>query len=145
MANVEKLQQLLGKYQDQLKTLKELFMADGKIDDKEQATLTQIEELISSIGASIGSAVEGASAAAATPASVSSISGSVGKGGDNKLEDVKLVQELLNKKGQNLTVDGDCGRNTIAAIEAFQQSEFGWKDGRIDPGGKSWGALSGGS
>lgn len=145
MANVEKLQQLLGKYQDQLKTLKELFMADGKIDDKEQATLTQIEELISSIGASIGSAVEGASAAAATTASVSSISGSVGKGGDNKLEDVKLVQELLNKKGQSLTVDGDCGRNTIAAIEAFQQSEFGWKDGRVDPGGKSWGALSGGA
>lgn len=143
MANVEKLQQLLGKYQDQLNTLKELFMADGKIDDKEQATLTQIEELINSIGASIGSAVEGASAAAAT--TTSSISGAVGKGGDNKLEDVKLVQELLNKKGQNLTVDGDCGGKTIAAIEAFQQAEFGWKDGRIDPGGKSWGALSGGT
>lgn len=143
MANVEKLQQLLGKYQDQLNTLKELFMADGKIDDKEQATLTQIEELINSIGASIGSAVEGASAAAAT--TTSSISGTVGKGGDNKLEDVKLVQELLNKKGQNLTVDGDCGGKTIAAIEAFQQAEFGWKDGRIDPGGKSWGALSGGT
>ncbi|WCL81809.1 N-acetylmuramidase family protein [Saprospira sp. CCB-QB6] len=141
MANVEKLQQLLGKYQEQLKTLKDLFMADGKIDANEQATLNQIEELISSIGASIGSAVDGATAAAA---SSRSISASVGKGGTNKLEDVKVVQELLNQKGQNLTVDGLCGKGTIGAIEAFQQAEFGWKDGRIDPGGKSWSALSGG-
>lgn len=141
MANVEKLQQLLGKYQEQLKTLKDLFMADGQIDASEQATLNQIEELISSIGASIGSAVEGATAAAA---SSRSISASVGKGGTNKLEDVKVVQELLNQKGHNLTVDGLCGRGTIGAIEAFQQSAFGWKDGRIDPGGKSWGTLTAG-
>jgi peptidoglycan hydrolase-like protein with peptidoglycan-binding domain len=44
-----------------------------------------------------------------------------------------------------LTVDGDCGKKTIAAIEAFQQKTFGWKDGLISAGGKTWKALNGGT
>ncbi len=75
-----------------------------------------------------------------------SISDSVGKGGANKEKDVTRVQELLNTKNNAaLTVDGDCGKKTIAAIEAFQQKTFGWKDGLISAGGKTWTALNGGA
>jgi len=74
------------------------------------------------------------------------ISGSVGKGGKNKAADVETVQRLLNHNGASpaLDPDGDCGKLTIGAIEAFQKSKLGWKDGRVDPGGKTWAALTGG-
>jgi uncharacterized protein (TIGR02594 family) len=68
---------------------------------------------------------------------------SVGKGGTNDVEDVKVVQTLLNEHGASLTVDGDCGAKTIAAIEKFQKDVFGWSDGRVDPDGKTWGAMAG--
>lgn len=72
-----------------------------------------------------------------------SISASVGKGGVNKKADVKVVQKLLNDKNNaGLTVDGLIGPATIGAIKNFQQNTFGWADGRIDVGGKSWSALS---
>lgn len=77
------------------------------------------------------------------------ISGSVGKGGKNKPEDTKIVQELLNgfaKKGgfKRLDVDGLIGPKTIAAIKAFQQNVVEMKrgDGRVDPGGQTLGALA---
>jgi peptidoglycan hydrolase-like protein with peptidoglycan-binding domain len=72
----------------------------------------------------------------------STLSGSVGKAGKNKKADVLLFQELLNKKGTSLVVDGDCGNKTIAAITAFQHITFGWDDGTIDPGGKTWEKLT---
>ena len=75
--------------------------------------------------------------------SSASISASVGKGGKNKEEDVETVQRLLNRSGAGLEVDGDCGSRTIRAIENFQQSRLGWKDGRVDPGGKTFAALTG--
>lgn len=74
---------------------------------------------------------------------VVALSGSVGKGGQNIYDDVKLAQSMLNKSGANLAIDGDCGPLTIAAIEAYQMAQFGWKDGRIDVGGKTWKALEG--
>lgn len=74
-----------------------------------------------------------------------SISASVGKGGKNNEADVRLVQELLNKVGGKLTVDGKYGGNTLTAIKSFQGSIFnGWSDGLIDPNGKTWKALSSG-
>lgn len=78
--------------------------------------------------------------------STAKISGSVGKGGKNKSADVETVQLLLNQNGANpeLEPDGDCGKLTIGAIEKFQKSKLGWKDGRVDPGGKTWAALTGG-
>ncbi len=69
------------------------------------------------------------------------ISGSVGKGGVNQYDDVKLVQTLLNKSGANLAVDGDVGPLTIAAISAYQMGQFGWSDGRVDVSGKTWQSL----
>ncbi|MCP4438790.1 MAG: peptidoglycan-binding protein [Aureispira sp.] len=70
------------------------------------------------------------------------LSGSVGRSGKNLPEDVKLVQEVLNKKGAKLTEDGLSGPATRKAIADFQLS-IGFKkaDSRVDPGGMTWKAL----
>jgi hypothetical protein len=67
------------------------------------------------------------------------LSGSVGQGGQNLPNDVRLVQQLLNRVGAKLVDDGAIGPKTIAAIHAYQKALFqGWSDGRIDPGGSTW-------
>ena len=75
----------------------------------------------------------------------SAISASVGKNAVNKSEDVLVIQNLLNKKGATLKVDGDCGPKTIAAIEKFQKDvlKFSVPDGKVDVGGKTWERLMG--
>lgn len=78
-----------------------------------------------------------------TEASSNNISGSVGKGGTNNPEDVKKVQNLLNKNGCNLAIDGVIGSATIEAITKFQISKLGFSDGIIEPGKNSWRVLSG--
>ncbi|WP_171982481.1 peptidoglycan-binding domain-containing protein [Sphingomonas sp. LM7] len=77
------------------------------------------------------------------------IGAAVGKGGVNDLADVIVVQHLLNDwladTGQTvLPTTGNCGPLTIAAIEGFQVRVLGATkpDGRIDPGGRTWNALS---
>lgn len=77
------------------------------------------------------------------------ISGSVGQGGKNfPKQDVMTVQYLLNcvptSKGgpsPELVVDGIIGPKTLAAIKKFQTAQFGWADGKVDPGGKTLSAL----
>jgi hypothetical protein len=65
-----------------------------------------------------------------------SIAGSVGRGGKNNPGDVQAIQKALNAKMKtSLAVDGKCGPQVIAAIEAFQKALGQMKpDGRIDPG-----------
>jgi peptidoglycan hydrolase-like protein with peptidoglycan-binding domain len=76
------------------------------------------------------------------------ISASVGRGGVNQIEDVRTIQDLLNKSScapdPALGVDGKMGPRTIAAIEVFQKQVVHLKhpDGRIDPGGKTLLALA---
>lgn len=77
-----------------------------------------------------------------------SISGSVGKGGKNRPEDVIVVQYLLNcvpsKQGgpaQELILDGLSGPKTCAAIQRFQSAALGFADSRVDPGGQTFTAL----
>jgi peptidoglycan hydrolase-like protein with peptidoglycan-binding domain len=76
------------------------------------------------------------------------IQASVGRGGVNRPEDVRMVQELLNKHTrppmQLLEVDGMAGPKTIAAIEAFQRHNLSMihPDGRVDPDGRTLIALS---
>jgi peptidoglycan hydrolase-like protein with peptidoglycan-binding domain len=76
------------------------------------------------------------------------ISSSVGKGGKNKPEDVKQVQELLNQHRSaggyaTLKVDGQMGKKTLAAIEAFQKKVLaGSVDGRINPGRETLAGLT---
>jgi len=71
-----------------------------------------------------------------------SISASVGSGGSNRLEDVRVIQNLLNANAGHmqpfvkLDVDGRVGAKTIGAITRFQKVVLGKAapDGRVDPG-----------
>ena len=72
------------------------------------------------------------------------IGASVGQGGANRPDDVRTVQQLLNKvlpgwggPSPKLVEDGACGNLTKAAIRTFQQVQLGTyfiPDGRVDPG-----------
>lgn len=75
------------------------------------------------------------------------ISASVGKGGKNGADDVRIVQTLLNKHAtaagfSKLKVSDECDKDTIKAIEAFQRAiDMKSPDSRVDPGGKTFKAL----
>jgi peptidoglycan hydrolase-like protein with peptidoglycan-binding domain len=69
---------------------------------------------------------------------ISLLTGSVGQGGNNRAQDVRIVQRLLNdslakERRILLKVDGIVGPKTIAAITAFQKGNTSVADGRIDP------------
>lgn len=76
------------------------------------------------------------------------IKSSVGKKGKNIKEDVKEVQDLLNRAlrvpYRLLDVDGFAGAKTIERIEFFQSEVVGFQfpDGLIDANGKTWSILS---
>ncbi|MGE0759049.1 MAG: peptidoglycan-binding protein [Pirellulaceae bacterium] len=68
-----------------------------------------------------------------------SISAGVGLGGFNQPEDVRTIQEALNRVPESqggpavaLVVDGIAGQRTQAAIAKFQRHHFGWADGLIE-------------
>lgn len=64
------------------------------------------------------------------------INGSVGPGAENRADDVRVVQDLLNRTaGTGLDVDGDCGPRTVGAITDYQKSFLRRPDGRVDPEG----------
>jgi hypothetical protein len=67
------------------------------------------------------------------------ISGSVGRAGDNRTADVAAVQKLLG-----MAASGKADAGTLAAIEAFQRDtmKLAAPDGRIDPGGRTLKALA---
>jgi Astacin (Peptidase family M12A)/Putative peptidoglycan binding domain len=67
--------------------------------------------------------------------------GAVAAGEGNKTDDVRKVQNLLNKfapadggPSPKLMPSGTMNAQTLAAIRHFQQAHFGWQDGRVDPG-----------
>ncbi|MFB2938805.1 peptidoglycan-binding protein [Aerosakkonemataceae cyanobacterium BLCC-F154] len=57
----------------------------------------------------------------------------------SKGSDVKYLQQLLNKKGYSLKVDGDFGPRTEAAVKQFQKSRRLTVDGIVGPA--TWNAL----
>ena len=67
------------------------------------------------------------------------ITGSVGRGGDNRRSDTRKVQMILNEifPGTLLEVDGQCGPKTIRRIERFQRRFVQNPDGRVDPARKT--------
>jgi peptidoglycan hydrolase-like protein with peptidoglycan-binding domain len=73
------------------------------------------------------------------------INASVGLRGINDREDVETIQALLNRAGANLLVDGNCGRDTIAAICSLQRQFLSQPDGLIDPNGTTLGRLEAGT
>jgi peptidoglycan hydrolase-like protein with peptidoglycan-binding domain len=70
-----------------------------------------------------------------------SIQKSVGEGGVNQLEDVKVIQTLLNDNGASLVVDGIKGKNTYKAIRTFQSKVGIPPDGLISPSRGTFKAL----
>jgi hypothetical protein len=81
---------------------------------------------------------------------MTTITGSVGRSGMNRPQDVRAVQTLLNSvardrggPAQALAIDGLAWSKTIAAIERFQRLALGhkWPDGRVDPFGPTLLAL----
>ena len=79
---------------------------------------------------------------------VRTILASVGRGGLNRSEDVRLVQELLNRHIRPpqplLVVNGVVDSRTVAALEAFQRRvvQRHRPDGRVDPGSPTFVALA---
>lgn len=81
---------------------------------------------------------------------MASISGTVGNGGLNRVDDVRAVQGLLNRQVKRLglpplATDGGCGPRTIEAIRQFQKTVMRLKmpDGRVDPKGETIVQLEG--
>lgn len=76
------------------------------------------------------------------------ITGSVGRGGRNSVLDVKAVQgrlnELMGSSRTHLVVDGKNGPKTEGMIADFQTAVLGFSrpDSRVDPAGKTIGALN---
>src|SRR5262249_46804797 len=78
------------------------------------------------------------------------MNGSVGENGQNRSDDVQLVQKLLNgvEPGAGgpdppLDEDGICGKHTKDAIWKFQRrwTDLVQKDGRVDPDKNTWKKL----
>jgi peptidoglycan hydrolase-like protein with peptidoglycan-binding domain len=92
-----------------------------------------------------GAAKAGADAGAPAKAATGFISSSVGKGGKNLPDDVKAVQEALNKYGDvKVPTDGKYGPAIQKAIEEFQKKLGQFKpDGVIQPGRGPARVLSG--
>ena len=73
---------------------------------------------------------------------------SIGRGGLNRTDDVRLVQALLNRHIQApqrpLVIDGVMSARTSAAIAAFQRRVLNIHppDGRINPGDRTMAALT---
>ena len=80
---------------------------------------------------------------------VKTILASVGRGGLNRSEDVRLVQELLNQHLQPpqppLVVNGVVDSRMLAVLEAFQRRvvQMPRPDGRVEPGSQTFAALAG--
>lgn len=77
------------------------------------------------------------------------LSGSVGHGGKNFPDDVRLVQTLLNEHlpipARPVQVNGRVDQHLIGVITHYQRQTVGMArpDGRIDPGGRTFQALTG--
>jgi hypothetical protein len=73
---------------------------------------------------------------------------SVGRGGLNRSEDVRLVQALLNRHSRPsqppLVVNGVVDARMLAAIEEFQRRvvQIQRPDGLIQPGSRTFAALA---
>ncbi|MCI5150236.1 MAG: polysaccharide deacetylase family protein, partial [Candidatus Electrothrix sp. MAN1_4] len=71
------------------------------------------------------------------------ISGSVGKGGQNRSRDVRIIYALFNKMlSRPLEVSDQCTDELIQAIKDLQRGFMSRPDSRIDVGGRTWRRLT---
>jgi peptidoglycan/xylan/chitin deacetylase (PgdA/CDA1 family) len=71
------------------------------------------------------------------------ITGSVGEGGQNRPQDVRLIYALFNKiLSRPLAVSDQCSDELIQAIRDLQKTFMSHPDGRIDVGGRTWRQLT---
>ncbi|WLE95543.1 MAG: polysaccharide deacetylase family protein [Candidatus Electrothrix communis] len=71
------------------------------------------------------------------------ISGSVGQGGQNRPQDVRVVYSLFNEiLSRPLEVSDQCTDELIQAIKDVQKTFMSRPDGRIDVGGRTWRRLT---
>ncbi|MCI5138912.1 MAG: hypothetical protein D3922_10980, partial [Candidatus Electrothrix sp. AR1] len=81
--------------------------------------------------------------AAAERPETGEISGSVGQGGRNRPQDVRIVYALLNKiLSIPLAVSEQVSDQLIRAIKDVQKTFMSRPDGRIDVGGRTWRRLT---
>jgi peptidoglycan-N-acetylglucosamine deacetylase len=81
-------------------------------------------------------------AAAARP-EAEEISGSVGQGGQNRPQDVRLIYALFNKiLSRPLAVSDQVSDALLQAIRDLQKTFMSHPDGRIDVGGRTWRRLT---
>jgi len=146
------LRQSLGKIKDD--AVAAIDSATSTVTQAAQEVQGAVEGAIAGVaGAAAGAAKKIAGAVAPSGASGAGqggagggsgsfpLRGSVGRGGKNAASDVRAVQAALG-----IGVDGQCGGQTIAAIEAFQRNMGMAKaDGRVDAGGGTERALAGGA
>src|SRR5689334_5173442 len=110
-----------------------------------QGVVTQVTSAASTLIQSATGGVpvpqkSGAGSAAGDGSGSFPLTGSVGRGGRNAPKDVSAVQTALG-----IAADGQCGPQTIAAIEAYQRSHrLPTVDGRVDPGGATARSMAGG-
>jgi len=89
---------------------------------------------------------EGGSPGQSTPPDqpAQALTGSVGAGGVNAPDDVRLVQTLLAAQGLDPgPIDGVVGTATLAAIKSFQARFATAPDGRVDVHGRTFRELNG--
>ncbi|MDQ2736710.1 MAG: OmpA family protein [Pseudomonadota bacterium] len=108
------------------------------IEPRLDAVVKGAAGIVKKVAATVG----GNSAATSNAAAGSfPLGGSVGRGGKNAMPDVAAVQGALG-----IGADGQCGPQTIAAIEAFQRRIGQARpDGRVDAGGATERAMAGGA
>ncbi|MBC7938370.1 MAG: peptidoglycan-binding protein [Chitinophagaceae bacterium] len=125
----------------------------GKVEETLDPALRGISGAVKKVAGAVGSLGAAAAGGPPVPAGAGQaagsggeagsfpLSGSVGRGGKNAANDVRAVQAALG-----IPTDGQCGPQTIAAIEAFQRNNGQTKaDGRVDAGGATERAMAGGS
>jgi len=114
---------------------------EGTLDEVTGAVAGVVKKVAGAVSPSGAGGAGGAGGGAAGGTGSFPLGGSVGRGGKNAANDVRAVQTALG-----ITADGQCGGQTIAAIEAFQKNMGQAKpDGRVDAGGATEQALSGGA
>lgn len=129
----------------------------GAADESTRKSATAQNEYVLQTEKMIGSAPTPASQEASTgdsskdnkentpKKSSNAISASVGEGGQNNKDDVRKVQNLLNRHGLRPKLDetGELDDRTIKAIKKFQEIKLGTVDGLVEPDKNTWKALLG--